>query len=35
MDPDEQEALSRDEIEDGWLLCCVSELKRGTLELDA
>jgi ferredoxin-NADP reductase len=35
MDPDEQEALSLDEIENGWLLCCVSELKRGTLELDA
>lgn len=35
MDPDEQDALSLDEIENGWLLCCVSELKRGTLELDA
>lgn len=32
---DEQDALSDDEIAEGWILCCVSETQPGRLELDA
>lgn len=35
IDWENQRALSADEIKDGWVLCCMSELKAGTLEIDA
>lgn len=31
----EQEALNADEMLEGWILCCVSDVRRGVLELDA
>ncbi len=32
---DDQEALSEDEIAEGWVLCCIGETQPGRLELDA